>query len=415
MAGKSRAKLVLHKSVAEAHQDALHYYEHLPDPEYYDPSDHHLSDEWLHRMMTTKFAFWLKVYKDEELKDLQQEAYVLDLEFLQELETTEQYEKHGGKIIFDKEKILAIVRHGKIYYPGNAEWELVKYKFRVASFVWVTFVHTIYHIREAGKLFTATYTFLPHTHPLRQLLLPYMYGAHKNIARLQRTIINNKGVIALVAGLTSFSESMKKILKRTDIDLVSELEVKWPDHNQDSIKLWDIIYKNVDEYLDCFKIDANDKYVKKWLSYLGNNAHHKFFTSALSGESKLNLSTVVSYFIFNASVMHHSLGHIMNGTTDPRYVSGSIRKSTKNDLWSIISKKDECIMRFAVYASSTRDVYFLTEDFSHLCTNYKGQIILRSLTAQLRQFSNEIKNWNQNNKDLPRLLDPEFISTSYAQ
>jgi predicted alpha/beta hydrolase len=399
-------------SVSEAHQEALRYFGTLPAPEHYECSDEHLSDEWLHHMICTKFSLWLEPNTGS---NSDKSEYKFDLSFMSGLEAAPGYERHSGKVVIDESKVLYITHHGKDYFPKDPDWELIKYKVRAASFAWVTLLHAALHLRESAKLFTATYQFLSPTHPLRILLLPYLYGTHRNVARLQRTVIGPKGAVAVVSGFSSGSDALDLVTRRMGVRLCPEYKVQWTQHYKDTRAIWDILYKHVSEYVNLYKLDAaSDKQLEKWLLYLGKHAHHRLYTSALSTDSDLSLVDVLTYLMFTVSVLHYSMGHIMNGTTDPRYICASVLKSEKNDLWSIVSSRDECLIRLAVYATINRHTYHLTDDFSDLCVDNRGKAIVHSFTQKMRERSAEMEEYNRG-KVRPRFLVPSAIGSSAAQ
>jgi len=399
-------------SVSEAHQDGLRYFGTMPDPEHYRYSDEHLSDEWLHHMLLTKFSLWLEPNVSSAGGKPQ---YKFDLEFMSQLEAPPGYERHGGKVVIDESRVLYITHHGKDYFPEDPGWELVKYKVRACSFSWATLLHTALHARESAKLFTATYQFLPRTHPLRVLLLPYLYGTHRNVARLQRTVIGNKGVTSVVGGFTSGPDALDFVLRRTGIRLCPEYQGQWTEHYKDMRAIWDILHQHVSDYVSLYKLDpATDKQLEKWLLYLGRRAHQRLYTSALSTESDLSLVDVMTYLMFTMSVVHYTVGHIMNGTTDPRYISGSVLKSDQRDIWSIVSSRDECLIRLAVYATINRHTYPLTDDFSELCVDDGGKTIVRSFSQKMRERSARMEEDNRG-KTYPRLIVPRAIASSAAQ
>lgn len=416
---KPKVEASYYTSLKEAHEEALQYFEYMPDPEHYEPDEHHLSDEWLHYMVRTKFSPWLSHFNDKSSmfngKPLTGPAFALDLEFMHELPIKPGYERHGGKIIINDSSVLGIIHHGKTYSTSDADWELAKYKFRTCGFVWATLLHTIYHVRETAKFFTATHLFLPHTHPLNQFLLPYLYGVDRNTIRLQRTVIGNKGVVSTVGGFSSGPEALRFILNRSKIQLFPEREVVWPVFSQNMLEIWEIMYRHVSEFIDVFKLNAEkDQYIRQWLHYLGTHVGARLFSAQVSEQSDLSLADVITYLMFISTVQHYILGHIMNGSTDPRYVSGSVRLSDKKDLWSLTSTRDECLIREAVYASVNRHVYYMTDDFSNLCINPKAKAIVRNLRNEMKKMSVQAKEKNQNNP-YPELLDPDLIPSSAAQ
>lgn len=400
-----------YSSVEEAHNEALKFFGHLAQPEHSEPQEKHLSDEWLHYMITSKLAFMLKPTVNKTQNETE-ETFELDLEFMQQLPVAKGYERHGGKVTVSRSHLLSVTHHGITYFPSDPKWELVKYKFRVCAFAWATLLHTTYHMREGAKLFLATHRCISKTHPLHQLFLPYHYGVHKNIARLQRTVIGTKGVISMVGGFSSGPEALEFILNRAGIDLPHETKVTWPQHHHDTLALWKIFHKHVSDYLDYFKIsERSDAQVKDWLQYVGTNIHPRLFTSTLSDQSDLNLADVVTYLLFNVSVTHYSLGHTFNGTTDPRYICGTVRVSNDNNIWSLVSTRDECLIRYAVYATINRHAYRITEDFSSHCTDPNAQEMIRNFARELRRFSDQVEKDNRN-KPFPRLLVPDKITTS---
>lgn len=404
-------------SVAEAHEDALRYFGSLPDPEHYEHREEHLGDAWLHHMVTSKFSLWLEPNApgDGPASPRGKPEYKVDLEFMRELAAAPGYERHGGKVVLDEDGVRYITHHGRNYFPGDPDWELVKYKFRACSFAWVTLLHTVLHVREAAKLFTATHRFIPHTHPLHALLLPYLYGTHRNVARLQRTVTGAKGVTAAVAGFTSGPDAIDFVARRTGVRLCPEYEVQWTEHYRDVRALWDILHAHVSDYVRLYRLDAStDGQVERWLRYLGENAHPRLFTRALSPESDLGLVDVITYLMFSVSVLHFAMGHIMNGTTDPRYISASVFQSDSRDLWSIVSSRDECLIRLAVYATINRHTYRLTDDFSDLCTDNRGRAIVRSLANAMKARTALMEEENRG-RTYPRMIVPSAIASSAAQ
>ncbi len=399
-------------SLDEAHQEAVRYFGTLPAPEHFEPSDEHLSDEWLHYMISTKFSLFLEP-NDNSSSDTPE--YKFDLEFMSSLEAAPGYERHGGKVVIDESRVRYITRHGKDYYPGDPDWELVKYKVRACSFAWVTLLHAALHLREAAKLFTATYRFLSPAHPLRALLLPYLYGTHRNVARLQRTVIGPKGAVAVVSGFTSGDAAMGLISRRMGVRLCPEYPVQWTQHYKDARFVWDAMHQQVSEYVSLYKLDpASDKQLEQWLVYLGKQVDQRLYTSALSTESDLGLADVITYLMFSASVVHYAIGHVLNGTTDPRYICASVLKSDSRDLWSIVSARDECLIRLAVYATINRPAYHLTDDFSDLCVDKRGKAIVRAFAKKMNERSAEMEEDNRGNP-YPRLLVPCEIASSGAQ
>lgn len=405
-----------YSSVSEAREDALRYFGSLPDPEHYEVREEHLGDAWLHYMVTSKFSPWLEPNAPGGLpSSTGKPEYALDLEFMRDLEAAPGYERHGGKVVVDDARVLYITHHGKTYFPDDPAWELVKYKFRACSFAWVTLLHTVLHVREAAKLFTATYRYVPHTHPLHALLLPYLYGTHRNVARLQRTVTGAKGVTAAVAGFTSGPEAIEFVARRTGLRLPTEYPVQWTEHVQDMRALWDLLRAHVADYVKLYDLDASrDAHIAQWLRYLGSNAHPRLYTRGLSPASDLDLVDVITYLMFTASVLHFAMGHIMNGTVDPRYISASVFESDRRDLWSIVSSRDECIIRLAVYATINRHTYRLTDDFSDLCIDNRGRAIVRSLAHAMRARTAAMEAANEG-RAYPRMLVPSAIASSSAQ
>ncbi len=399
----------------EAHEDALRHFGNLPEPEHYECKEEHLSDEWLHHMICSKFSLWLEPNDQTDARDGEKGVYKFDLEFMRELEAAPGYERHGGKVVIDESRIRYITHHGKNYFPGDAEWECVKYKVRACSFAWVTLLHTVLHVREAAKLFTATHQFLPHTHPLYALVLPYLYGTHRNVARLQKTVTGSKGVTAVVGGFTSGPRAIDFVLQRTGVRLCPEYPVKWTEHYQDVRALWDILREHVAQYVKLYKLDPlGDAQLEKWLRYLGKNVHPRLYTHALSKQSDLELVDVITYLMFSVSVLHHAMGHIMNGTTDPRYIGASVVKGDASDLWSIVSSRDEALIRLAVYSTINRHTYRLTDDFSDLCIDNRGKAIVRNLARKMTERTVEIEAQNHG-RPHPRLIIPSAIASSAAQ
>ncbi len=403
-------------SFDEAHDDAVRYFGSLPDPEHYDVREEHLGDAWLHYMLVSKFSLWLEPHTPEggAAADAKPQ-YVLDLEFMRELDAAPGYERHGGRVVIDDTRVLCITLHGRMYRPGDPAWELVKYRFRACSFAWVTLLHTVLHVREAAKLFIATYRFLPHTHPLHALLLPYLYGTHRNVARLQRTVTGARGVTAAVAGFVSGPAAIDFVAKRTGLRLPPEYPVQWTEHYRDLRAIWDALYAQVDAYVRLYNLDpATDPQIERWLRYLGAHAHPRLATRALSPDSDLSLTDVVAYLMFAMSVLHFSIGHTLNGTTDPRYISASVVRSDSPDLWSIVSTRDECLIRMAVYATINRHTYRLTDDFSDLCVDNRGKAIVRAFSEAMRARTAEMERDNEG-RAYPRLLVPGAIGSSAAQ
>jgi len=400
-------------SAAEAHEDAVRTFGGLVDSEHFDCREEHLSDAWLHHMMVTKYSLWLE--PEPASSRAGKQSYAFDLEAMQEVEEAPGYERHGGKIVLDDERILHITHHGRDYFPGDAEWELVKYKVRASGFAWITLLHSVLHVREAAKLFTATYRFLPRTHPLHTMLLPYVYGTHRNVARLQRTVTGTRGATAAVGGFRSGPEALEFVAKRVDLRLCPEYAVQWTEHYRDVRALWDLVHLHVAEYVALHRLDAGaDPAVEQWLTYLGQQVHPRLYTSNLSPSSDLGLVDVLTYLIYSVSILHYAMGHIMNGTTDPRYVCASVRKSDTRDLWSVVSSRDECLVRLAVYASVNRHGYRLTDDFSGLITDTRGKAIVRGLAHSMQQRSAAMEAENLD-RVRPRLIVPSAIYSSAAQ
>ncbi len=109
--------------------------------------------------------------------------------------------------------------------------------------------------------------------------------------------------------------------------------------------------------------------------------------------------------------MHYSVGHLLNGTTDPRYICASIREASGNDIWKLTATRSECLLRSAVYSALNRYSYHLTDDFSELCVEPGGQNILHHFTEEMRRFNEEVKRSNAGS-EYPRMLVPENITSS---
>jgi hypothetical protein len=311
------------------------------------------------------------------LKQEDKDVYSLDMNIMQKYEYKKDFNKLGGKAYIDNEKLLYISYEGVTYYPYDEKWEYIKKLFRSSLFTYVnSFIHVLEpHLLVGGKSYIATYA-LSENHPLKKLLLPYLYKIPKNLKTASLTVFGPYGVGSIAIGITGIDEFNKMIKDFCDdfsITLPSEYKTRHPEIYPYVNSIWKVIHNHVQEYCKLYNIDEKDIEIRKWRNYLAENLNLR--------AKDLPIDVLISYIIYICSFYHYVTGHMYVGNINNEYIGTSISSDNIHG-----EQKLHTIMRASIITSINKAYPKFLTDWSFTAPTKEGADILYNMYLEFNKI-----------------------------
>lgn len=329
-------------------------------------------------------------------------THSLDLQYLRDYPVREGSYACGGEAVIDLRAgkfVRLVTPEDRVVTPGDQRFSLEAFRFRSTLFQWRTIVpHSAWcHGIVGPKLFLATHA-LPETHPMRELLRPFVFKIHENVRRSKMSVFGKTGVLSNVGSLAP--ESVDALISqgayRTEIKNPTQMHM--PAYLRAIVEpVWDAMKSLVTGFLDEFSISDDEPHVRNWRAFVAAHIHPDFRT--------LPLSEVLTFCLFTNSLAHHLWGHIFNGSSDPRYISTMTRQTTATDevgLMDATETRDYSVLRLSVIISVNRQVVKL---FSNLAPSTDDSRVKALFDA----FSRKVCPLE---KSAPDFLDLAHVATS---
>jgi hypothetical protein len=329
-------------------------------------------------------------------------THSLDLQYLRDYAVREGSFRCGGEAVVDLSAgkfVRLVTPEDQVVTPDDPRFSLEAFRFRSTLFQWRTIVpHSAWcHGIVGPKIFLATHA-LPETHPLRDLLRPFVFKVHENVRRSKMSVFGKTGVLSNVGSLAP--DSVQALIAqgayRTEIKNPAQMHM--PAYLRAVVEpVWDAMKSLVNGFLVEFSISDDDPHVRAWRAFVAAHIHPDFRT--------LPLSEILTFCLFTNSLAHHLWGHIFNGSSDPRYISTMTRCTTATDgasLMDATETRDYSVLRLSVIISVNRQVVKL---FSNLAPSTDDP----RAKALFEEFSRKV---SPVEKAAPDFLDLAHVATS---
>ena len=338
-----------------------------------DPTD--LSDWRLFEQITVGGFYDLQAQDDG--------THCLDLRFLTDFPVRDGFLPYGGQAFVDferKEVVSLTTAEGRTFRPGDRGWGFAACRFRASLFAYLTFIpHSVWsHGIVAPKLFIATHR-LPQAHPLHTLLRPFVHDVHKNVARAKITVFGATGVLTAASCFTDASVQLLLVRGQSHMAVKLLDELALPDDLREQLTpTWEALRTCAQGFIDTFSISDDDPLIAEFHRYLALNVHARL--------ADLPLVDVITYLVFTSTVAHHLWGHIYYGTTDPTYVSGTVRpRWHESAMIECCEPADVTLMRLGVIVSVRREYIKLASDFGCTTDDEQAKRLFAELADTLRR------------------------------
>jgi hypothetical protein len=329
-------------------------------------------------------------------------THSLDLQYLRDYAVRKGSFVCGGEAVVDLRAgrfVRLVTPEDRVVTPGDSRFGLEAFRFRSTLFQWRTIVpHSAWcHGIVGPKLFLATHA-LPETHPMRELLRPFVFKVHENVRRSRMSVFGKTGVLSNVGSLAP--ESVNALIAhgayRTEIKNPAQMHM--PAFLRAVVEpVWDALMSLVNGFLTELSISDDDPHVRGWRAFVAAHIHPDFRT--------LPLSEILTFCLFTNSLAHHLWGHIFNGSSDPRYISTMTRYTTATDeagLMEATETRDYSVLRLSVIISVNRQVVKLFSNLAPSTDDSRARALFEEFSRRVCPVE----------KSAPDFLDLAHVATS---
>jgi hypothetical protein len=329
-------------------------------------------------------------------------THSLDLQYLRDYPVRDGSFVCGGEAVIDLRAgkfVHLVTPEDLVVTPGDTRFAVEAFRFRSTLFQWRTIVpHSAWcHGIVGPKIFLATHA-LPETHPLRELLRPFVFKVHENVRRSRMSVFGKTGVLSNVGSLAP--DSVQALIAhgayRTEIKNPAQMHM--PAYLRAIVEpVWDALQSLVNGFLTEFSISDDDPHVRAWRAFVAAHIHPDFRT--------LPLSEILTFCIFTNSLAHHLWGHIFNGSSDPRYISTMTRVTKATDeagLMEATETRDYSVLRLSVIISVNRQVVKLFSNLAASTDDPRAKALFEEFFRRVSPVE----------KAAPEFLDLAHVATS---
>lgn len=340
-------------------------------------------------------------------------VFAIQLDHLSSVPVRQGMSQYGGDAYVTTDgQPIKITLYGKDVFPGDDNWEEAKFIFRTSLLIYVTVTDHLgeTHYGLSNSLLTSMKRHLGPDHPLRQLMSPFVYrtgvinynsltslSAHGGI--LERTVgFTKPGLVSLYKNMLSSIkiEDFNDKLNRQGLhpSQLTKQELDRLPFVVDGLDYWRLVRSFIDEAFDSSEglkaMVSQDPPCQTlqnwWLDF------HALFESKPEKLTIERLKITLSHLIVYVTAMHSHFGHVAPYLSDPRMMSGRIRKgSTKADVQN--SYQLNTIATITGLA-----VPGIVGDFSHMMPDEETKTAMRHFQQGLEKLQMDIDERNKNRK-----------------
>lgn len=352
------------------------------------------------------------------------EPFVVDVTWMADCEVRDDYERYGAAAYFDADRRIVRIwwSHGdKDVYPGDPDWEHVKFAWRSSVGVGATVADHLWclHMQIANEMVIAAREALPADHPLRLFLKPYHYRTIAiNHAALTLLLVK-RGLTHRAFGFTPEGlaaaalhgegrfklEPFRRSLEKQGTADLSDFPFA-----EDGLALAAVFHDYVTSYVALFYPThasvSEDADLQAWWARLANTRPDDRTLA-----TREQLVEAVSGFLFHVVGMHRFVGAMREYTLDPDRMGGRIRPG------AIRSDVQASFLGMLLIAATGLDQPKLLSDFSHLLPADRAaeaHALLEAHMAKLRDLSAEIDRKNQGRPRPFNYFNPAILDCSVS-
>mmetsp|Transcript_76483 Transcript_76483/g.177487 ORF Transcript_76483/g.177487 Transcript_76483/m.177487 type:complete len:568 (-) Transcript_76483:275-1978(-) len=349
--------------------------------------------------------------------------HMVDLRFMRELAVREAFERYGACAYFQGQKLTKIFWcHGdKLVGPDDADWEHVKYAWRVALFTAVTAVDHLLkcHLIVSNAVNAAARESLPPDHCIRRVLHANFFGT----ARVNAAAINTLSVEGcffhrassfeweggLRAALHTFADSheFETFPQRVEKSSLPEAAKKELPYFVDGLDVWAALHDFYEAYVELYypddaSVQADDALVDYW-----QFRSTPMYSNKLPPLSKSALVEQLTHTCFYVSAQHQITGDVVQYLTTPIGMFWQSREGQTS------ADAEEFTIVMTLMATTGREMPRLMEDWSHLI-DAKANEPWQKLQSDLAKVSEAVKERNLTRPIPFTEMDPQHFECSVS-
>ncbi len=355
-------------------------------------------------------------------------AYMIDLLWMNAYPVRDTFDRYGSIAYFDSDfKPVGIYdpRPDKIVKPGDDYWESAKWRFRTTLFAAVTLNDHLgtTHYLYSNTLSTATLELLPTSHPLRNLLTPFIFGANEINEAAVLTLSNKggnahriwameyDGVVRCVLDgvLKPQFETFEESLVRRGVD---NLGSDYP-YGEDGRKFVKILEQLAEEFIDVYYDGdevAQDADIQAW--WAGLTALSPNLRLGLL-RSKSDLVRVLSHFMFIVTGYHRQVGDISPYTLDPAFTGTKLRDADSQTIGDMQSTTQMVTLTISTGKVQPK----MIDDFTHVMPEHKNKEaveVFERYQGRLKDLSKQVEKANKHRGQEFETFNPIHSTSSVS-